>query len=186
MISVWIFPDLKYLFPLIEGSSGNTSPQVHYFSSRRKRYPGRKGFTLLELMIVIAILAVLGAIAVPQYKSYADRATYHKLIQTMRMIDREISVFNITTGRFPENLGEVNLGYLRDPWNNSFRYLNVVTARNIGQVRKNRNLVPINLDYDLYSMGPDGQSKAPLTARQSQDDIIRAENGSFFGRASDY
>lgn len=52
--------------------------------------------------------------------------------------------------------------------------------------RKDHNLVPINTDYDLYSMGPDGQSVAPLTAKASRDDIIRGADGAFIGRASDF
>jgi general secretion pathway protein G len=52
--------------------------------------------------------------------------------------------------------------------------------------RKDRFLVPINSDYDLYSMGPDGQSVAPLTAAPSQDDIVRASNGAYFGLAADF
>jgi general secretion pathway protein G len=55
-----------------------------------------------------------------------------------------------------------------------------------GQQRKDRNLVPINSDYDLYSMGPDGRSVSPLTAQASRDDIIRANDGGFVGKASDY
>ena len=53
-------------------------------------------------------------------------------------------------------------------------------------VRKDRFLVPLNTDYDLYSMGKDGESTAPLTARQSRDDIIRADNGGFIGLASEF
>jgi general secretion pathway protein G len=55
-----------------------------------------------------------------------------------------------------------------------------------GQARKDRFLVPINSDYDLYSMGPDGMSASPLTAKISQDDIIRASDGLFIGRACDF
>jgi general secretion pathway protein G len=53
-------------------------------------------------------------------------------------------------------------------------------------MRKDRNLVPINSDYDLYSMGPDGESMPPLTAARSRDDIVRANNGGFVGTAEAY
>jgi general secretion pathway protein G len=46
--------------------------------------------------------------------------------------------------------------------------------------------VPINTDFDLYSMGPDGRSAPPLTASDSRDDIVRANNGRFVGIAADY
>jgi general secretion pathway protein G len=52
--------------------------------------------------------------------------------------------------------------------------------------RKDRFLVPINSDYDLYSMGPDGQSNEPLTVPVSRDDIIRASNGAYVGIAENF
>ena len=47
-------------------------------------------------------------------------------------------------------------------------------------------MVPINSDFDLYSMGKDGKSQTPLTAKASHDDIIFANNGEYVGRASEY
>jgi general secretion pathway protein G len=55
-----------------------------------------------------------------------------------------------------------------------------------GQPRKDRFLVPINSDYDLYSMGPDGASTPPLTAKASHDDIIRASDGAYVGVAENF
>jgi general secretion pathway protein G len=46
--------------------------------------------------------------------------------------------------------------------------------------------VPINSDFDFYSMGKDGRTTAPLTAAQSQDDVIRASDGGFIGLGKDY
>jgi len=59
-------------------------------------------------------------------------------------------------------------------------------AGTAGQARKDRNLVPINSDFDLYSVGRDGQSAPALTAKVSQDDVVRANNGGFVGLARDY
>ena len=53
-------------------------------------------------------------------------------------------------------------------------------------MRKDKKLVPLNSDYDLYSMGPDGESKPPLTAKASKDDIVRANDGEFVGLAERY
>jgi general secretion pathway protein G len=52
--------------------------------------------------------------------------------------------------------------------------------------RTDKNLVPLNSDYDLYSMGKDGESQIPLTVKISHDDIIRANDGAFVGLAIDY
>lgn len=56
----------------------------------------------------------------------------------------------------------------------------------IGGARKDRFLVPINSDFDLYSMGKDGQSVGPLTAQKSHDDVIRANDGEFYGLAANF
>ncbi len=53
-------------------------------------------------------------------------------------------------------------------------------------MRKDKFLVPINTDFDLYSMGEDGKSVPPLTAKASRDDIIRANDGGYIGPASGY
>ncbi len=52
--------------------------------------------------------------------------------------------------------------------------------------RKERFLFPINEEYDLYSCGRDGDSEPGLSAPVSQDDIIRANDGAFIGRASEF
>lgn len=52
--------------------------------------------------------------------------------------------------------------------------------------RKDRFLVPINSDFDLYSMGKDRETVAPLTAKKSHDDIVRANDGAFVGLASEF
>ena len=72
-----------------------------------------------------------------------------------------------------------------DPWGNPYQYL-VYTSTNKGQQRKDKFLVPLNPTYDLYSMGKDGQSVPPLTAKVSQDDIVRADDGGFVGLAAAY
>jgi len=145
-----------------------------------------KGFTLIELMMVVTILSVLAAIAIPYYKNYIERVEHAKTLQTMRMMERELIAFNLAYGHFPETLAEAGLGALRDPWGNPYRYLNIATTKGNGKKRKNFNFVPVNTDFDLYSMGPDGKSKTPFTAKLSRDDIVRADNGAFFGRVSQY
>jgi general secretion pathway protein G len=75
-----------------------------------------------------------------------------------------------------------------DPWGNEFRYLLIEgMPPNIrGQARKDRNLVPINVDYDLYSVGRDGSSSKPLVAKASLDDVVRADSGGWVGLAENY
>ena len=87
--------------------------------------------------------------------------------------------------RQPDSLDELPGEALADPWGRPSQYLRIAgnnTPGLRGRLRKDRNLVPINSDYDLYSFGEDGDSRPPLTARPSRDDRVRAADGSFVGQ----
>ena len=74
-----------------------------------------------------------------------------------------------------------------DPWGRPYAYLNIAAAGGgVGGFRKDKNLNPLNTDFDLYSSGKDGASSGPLSAQDSRDDIVRANNGSFIGKGEDY
>jgi general secretion pathway protein G len=90
--------------------------------------------------------------------------------------------------QLPLSLTELNDIPVEDPWGNAYRYLNFgEPAPGVqGRIRKDHNLHPLNTEYDLYSMGPDGASNAPLTASASRDDVIWARDGSFVGEAKDF
>ncbi len=143
------------------------------------------GFTLIELMIVIAIIGTLAALAVPAFSTYVKRARLTGVIADIRMIQGEIIVFMLDDNRLPVDLAEINLDTMLDPWGHPYQYTNLSLA-NKGKWRKDKFLVPINSTFDLWSMGPDGKSLPPLTAPVSKDDIIRASDGLFIGIASRY
>ena len=144
-----------------------------------------QGLTLVELMIVLAIIATLVAIAAPLYADLTERAQVARAIAEIRILDSEIAVFEGVHGRLPTSLAEIGRSTLKDPWGNSYQYLEFGTAPS-GQVRKDLSLHPLNSTYDLYSKGKDGQSQPPLTAKASRDDIIRANDGGYIGLASGY
>lgn len=52
--------------------------------------------------------------------------------------------------------------------------------------RRDGFLFPLNTDYDLFSLGPNGRTAVSIGHAVAQDDVIRANNGSFFGLASEY
>ena len=146
---------------------------------------GPNGFTLLELMVVVAIVATLAAIGMPSYLRYLNKVRINDVIIDIRMIERDIALYKEFNGELPSNLESLGTGDHLDRWGNPYQYLRVADAH-IGQLRKDRNLVPVNTDYDLYSMGADGESRGPFTAKASRDDIIRANDGEFVGLVSDY
>lgn len=145
----------------------------------------RHGLTLIELLITMAVIATLTTIAIGVYANVTERAKVAKAIADLRIMDSEIGAFEAETGRLPNDLAEINHASLRDPWRNAYEYL-PFAASNPSAYRKDRFLVPLNSTYDLYSKGKDGASQAPLTASPSRDDVVRANDGGFFGLASTY
>ena len=147
----------------------------------------RVGFTLVELMVVIAIIGTLSGIAVPIFGNYLDRARVARAKSEIRTIEKEILSFKMQRDRFPTDLAEIGLDGMLDPYKNPYQYQISTYTNKKGKVmknpeaRKDHNLVPVNTDFDLYSMGKDGESKAPFTAKVSRDDIVRANDGQFIG-----
>lgn len=142
--------------------------------------------TVVELLVAIAVIAVLAAIALPTYQGYIDRAKQKQMEGDMREIEVALQRYGDDHGgSYPDSLAQVGKDGLRDAWNRPFQYLNLATAPP-GLARKDHNLVPLNTDFDLYSLGKDGASQPPLTADASRDDFIRANNGRFIGWAADY
>lgn len=144
------------------------------------------GFTLIEIVIVVAMIGTLAAIAVPVFTAYADKTKISRAITDIKEMTLKIEEYNVENGTLPTSLADMGYGGKRDPWGNSYKYLKISKATSKASLRKDKNLVPINSDYDLYSKGKDGASQAPLTAAASMDDIVRANNGGYVGLAADY
>lgn len=155
-------------------------------SRQHKSRRHQTAFSIIELMVVVAIAGVLMGVAVPAYQEYIERSKSYETIADLTAMAVEIESYLIENGRLPLSLVEIGRGSSVDQWGNPYQYLNISTAKGNGMLRKDKNLVPINTDFDLYSKGPDGASVSPLTAKPSRDDIIRANNGGFYGVAEDY
>jgi general secretion pathway protein G len=146
-----------------------------------------EGYSLVELLIAVAIMITLAAIAIPSYSKMIDTARMTSAMGDIKHIQFEVDCFYLRNNAYPVSLEQVDLEDFMDPWGRAYEYLKIEgLKKGKGQVRKDKNLVPLNSDYDLYSMGPDGASMPPITAKASRDDIIRANNGGFVGFASNY
>jgi len=141
-------------------------------------------------MAAVTVIGLLAAIALPSYAAIIQR----QKVDQARLDLCEIAMFieRYRTLRFslPESLDDLgpNLNLPKDPWGRDYQFLNFSSpAPGVnGKIRKDHNLHPLNSEFDLYSLGKDGLSRAPLTAKASRDDVIWARDGAFVGLAEDY
>lgn len=153
-----------------------------------------RGFSIAEVIVAVMLSTLLLSMMVPATMNLVNRAKENKVIADLQEIEKRVDDFRRQNSRYPLSLMEVYSSMPLDPWDNPYQYLNIADTPNHGEnggengikPRKYKNETSINTDYDLYSMGPDGKSVAPLTAEPSRDDIIRAGNGRFIGRVEDY
>jgi general secretion pathway protein G len=120
----------------------------------------QRGFTLIEMLVVLAILGLLAAVATPQVMKHFGRAKHQAVELQMRTIGSALDIFVLDTGRYPTTeeglaallrapatLSDWNGAYLSgdkaivDPWGKPFFY------RSPGE----------HGEYDLYSYGADGR-----------------------------
>lgn len=127
----------------------------------------KKGFTLVELMLVVVIIGLLAGIAIPNVMSQLEKAKIGKAKADVTQLDNALELYGLQVGQFPttdeglnalqQNSGNyegwggpyLKRGLPRDPWGNKYIYKQESTH---------------NLSYDLFSMGSDKQEN-------TEDDI---------------
>jgi general secretion pathway protein G len=146
---------------------------------------------LIELLLVLVIAGTLASLGLIKIQDVIERARVAKAIGDLEAMQVELLGFESDDDSLPSTLAGIDRDDYLDPWGHPYRYLRFPTGRRGGGggppgARKDRFLVPINSTYDLYSMGKDGVSQPPLTAKDSHDDVIRANDGGFVGVAARY
>jgi general secretion pathway protein G len=137
-------------------------------------------------MLVLAIVGVLSAIAVPAYNNYRERIKQNTAIQDITVLQALIKFYKTDNDVWPASLADIGNGDRLDPWGRPYVYLDLTSIHGKGKARKDHKLNPLNSDFDLYSVGKDGVSKTQLTNKESLDDIVRARDGAFVGLASNF
>ncbi len=118
-----------------------------------------RGFTLIEIMVVVVIIGLLAAIVAPNLMGNVDTAQINRARQDIRNIETALNLYRLDNFRYPTTVEGLealvtNPGesvapnwkqYLsrvpRDPWNNPYQY------QNPGQ----------RGEFDVFSFGADGQ-----------------------------
>ena len=122
----------------------------------------QRGFTLIEIMVVVVIIGVLGAIVVPQFMSRPDQAKVTAARTDIQAIATALEMYRLDTFNYPSTQRGLEAltkqpsgspvaknwnpqGYLKstplDPWGTPYQYLNPGTH---------------SAGYDLFSFGSDG------------------------------
>ena len=185
---MWSHADIAAMFPgSILGCMRNGHHSIYQSAPRPAR---GHGFTLLELTMAIAIVGLLAAIAIPGYAAMLERQKIGQAKRDLSQISMAIERYRLTRFSVPETLADLgpNFSVPTDPWGRGYQYLrfNASDPSVMSMIRKDHNLHPLNTEFDLYSLGKDGDSRAPLTASASRDDVIWARDGDFIGLADDF
>jgi len=133
--------------------------------NRTAREALRQGFTLIEILVVVAIIGMLGAVAVPAYMNYLADARVATTRALINNVDVAVKSYNMKHGKYPESLDVLTQdqadgseplleGEPVDPWGNELKY-----------ERKSKGRPKIT------SFGPDGEDG-------TEDDITNIEKKS--------
>ena len=149
------------------------------------------------MALTVGVVVLMFTLMIPPALKMIEKAKFQNAVPELERIAHQIDLYQVQNRNYPDSLLDLFNDVPLDPWGNPYQYLKIADStntknnlrnskRNLSKGQRKKNGAQLNSDYDLYSMGPDGQSQAPLTAAASRDDIIRAKNGRFFGLAEDY
>jgi general secretion pathway protein G len=134
-------------------------------ATKRIRKRARRGFTLLEILIVIGIIALLAAFVVPNFIHTSDNAKKDLAkvaVSSGGTLGMQLDIYHTHMGKYPTSLKELvekpdgedaakwagpyikDMNSLKDPWGEDLQY------KFPGELHGEEN-------YDLWSKGPDKQ-----------------------------
>lgn len=144
--------------------------------ARTRRAERQAGFTLIEVLIVVAILGIIAGIAVASLMNALDKAKQRATMADMRAIAKAIEIYGVDTGHYPDTGGDMdalrnvlipvqsNVVPVTDHWAHTYQYQCSGTT-----------------EYTLVSLGKDGVDGPDISVGTRFDftrDIVLA-NGIF-------
>src|SRR5262245_55929989 len=129
---------------------------------RRRQVSKMRGFTLIEIMVVVVIIGLLAAVIVPQVVGQVEKARVSKAAQDIASLETALTMFKLDNSKYPgtdQGLQALVVqpsdptirhwkpgGYVKrvqkDPWGTDYQYVYPGTHGG---------------EYDLFSLGADGQ-----------------------------
>lgn len=144
----------------------------------------RRNLKMRDGVVVAAAVLLVGSFAIPAFHGYVERSRVARAVSDIGTISLQLYRWQQDTDALPATLAEAGLAG-DDPWGRPYVYRRAAGTSQ-SQLRKDGALAPLNSDFDLYSLGADGESALALPAGPSRDDVVRADDGAYIGLGQNY
>lgn len=125
-----------------------------------KCFKSESGFTMVELIIVVAIMGIIGAVLVPEFSRLSEKARIATDISSVKAIQRQVDRYKVEFGNYPGNTAEdimialVDKDYIDSMYKTATNQLKVETpgAKMIFDASNNRVKLKVTVaQYNLYA-----------------------------------